>query len=370
MAYIFDNVKTFAAENADLASAMKEYAHNVLMERKGDVKAFSAHSKDEMEGLIDKAFAAEIARRSNFALPTDGKNDSMKRYSMNPMVKYFADEIANSMIDMILPDTLMNSSIRYFADFQFADLGDSITWDVKSNALFTVSKADYRKRNTNVQRSFDTTVTMTGTNHMITVADNLFNILVGRAHIASDVMKATISIETQMLFEAYEAFTTAMDKVTGNLLVSNYSEKSLIKLAQTVTAYNNGRKAVILGTPVALKSVLPSNSNYRYLLSDEYVRLGHLQTFNNYDVLPLEQVADPYAEAPYALKLDDSKIYVASPASDKIVKIGVFGGTYTNANDPYDTANKTQNQTLEKAWDVAVVTNSVAGVVKDLEAGV
>ena len=83
-----------------------------------------------------------------------------------------------------------------------------------------------------------------------------------------------------MLNDAYDAFTGAANAVTGNLKVSNYSEVGLIKLCQTITAYNNGRKAVILGTPVALKSVLPSNSNYRYLLDSEYVKLGHLQTFN------------------------------------------------------------------------------------------
>ena len=92
--------------------------------------------------------------------------------------------------------------------------------------------------------------------------------------------QAGLSIERAMLNDAYDAFTGAANAVTGNLKVTNYSEVGLLKLCQTITAYNNGRKAVILGTPVALKSVLPSNSNYRYLLDSEYVKLGHLQTFN------------------------------------------------------------------------------------------
>ena len=95
-----------------------------------------------------------------------------------------------------------------------------------------------------------------------------------------EVMKAVRSIETAMMFDAYDAFATATGSLTGNLAVSNYSEASLISLCETVTAYNQGRKAVIIGTPVALKNVLPTNANYRYLLDDEYVRLGHLQTFN------------------------------------------------------------------------------------------
>jgi hypothetical protein len=140
----------------------------------------------------------------------------------------------------------------------------------------------------------------------------------------------------------------------------------LISLCETVTAYNQGRKAVIIGTPLALKAVLPTNNNYRYLLDDNYVKLGHLQTFNGYDVLPMEQVANPYNATPYSLKLDDTKIYVVSPASDKIVKIGLFGGTFSHQDNSYDNANKTIENTTEKSWEVAVVTNSVAGVVKSL----
>ena len=207
---------------------------------------------------------------------------------------------------------------------------------------------------------------MTGDNHEITVGTTLFEILTGQSYLAEDIMKVARSIETTMLFEAYDAFTTEMNALTGNLAVANYTENALISLCETVTAYNQGRKAVIIGTPVALKAVLPQNQNYRYLLDDEYVRLGHLATFNQYDVLPMEQVANPYSATPYALKLDDTKIYVVSPASDKIVKIGVFGGTFSHQDNSYDNANETIESTTTKAYSTAVVTNSVAGVVKSL----
>lgn len=276
----FMNVKAFSAMSKDLYDAMKEYSRNFNNERKG-VKAFAEHSKDEMGTLINKAFAMEVAKQSGMALPSDmGNKTEVKRYSENPMVKYFANQIRDVMIDMILPDVLMTGSVRYFADFKYADLGDTIKFDIKSNSLFTVSKAGWRQRTTNQQKTFRTTVTMEGENHEVTIGATLFEILTGQAFVAEEVMKVGLSIERSMLFDAYDAFTTSANVLTGNLQVANYSEKSLIKLCQTITAYNQGRKAVILGTPVALKSVLPSNGNYRYLLDDEYVRLGHLQTFN------------------------------------------------------------------------------------------
>ena len=361
----FMNVKAFSAMSKDLYDAMKEYSHNFNNERKG-VKAFAEHSKEEMGTLINKAFAMEVAKQSGMALPTDMSDKTeVKRYSENPMVKFFANQIRDVMIDMILPDVLMTGAVRYFADIKYADLGDTIKFDIKSNSLFTVSKAGWRQRTTNLQKTFRTTVTMEGENHEVTVGATLFEILSGQAFVAEEVMKVGLSIERSMLFDAYDAFTASANALTGNLQVANYSEKSLIKLCQTITAYNQGRKAVILGTPVALKSVLPSNNNYRYLLDDEYVRLGHLQTFNGFDVIPMEQVADD-TKGDYSLKLADDKIYVVSPASDKIVKIGVFGGTVSHTDGNYDNANKMIETTVEKAWNVATVTNSVAGVVSAL----
>ena len=359
----FMNVKAFSATSKDLYEAMKEYSRNFCNERKG-IKAFSEHPKDEMGKLINKAFAAEVAKQSGCEFKANTK-DEVRRYCSNPMVKFFANQIRDVMIDMILPDVLMTSSIRYIADIKYADLGDTIKFDIKSSSLFTVSKAGYRQRTTNQQKTFRTTITMEGENHEITVGATLFEILTGQAFLAEEVMKAALSIERAMLFDAYDAFTASANAVTGKLEVANYSEKSLITLCETVTAYNQGRKAVIIGTPVALKSVLPTSQQYRYLLDDEYVRLGHLATFNSFDVIPMEQVADD-TKGDYSLKLDDTKIYVVSPASDKIVKIGVFGGTYTHQDDRYDNANKMVENTTEKAWNAAVVTNSIAGAVKAL----
>jgi hypothetical protein len=93
--------------------------------------------------------------------------------------------------------------------------------------------------------------------------------------------------------------------------------------------------------------------------------MGHLSTFNGFDVLPLEQIADLYDENDdYGLLLDDTKVYVVSPASDKLVKIGVFGGTLTRHKDANDSGNLLQLDTINKAWNVDVITNYVAGIIK------
>ena len=66
------------------------------------------------------------------------------------------------------------------------------------------------------------------------------------------------------------------------------------------------------------------------------------------------------------MKLDDTKIWVVSPAADKIVKIGVAGQMMSHTDAFYDNANLLQLSTMQKAWDTQVITNSVCGIVKSL----
>jgi len=355
--------KQFSESAPELYKAMSIYSEHCLAERGVKGKKFAETSKSDMEMAINKMFADELTKQSK--MDVSQFQGSLERYANSTIVKEFANSIRDYMIDMVLPETLLNGVLPYFANFKFEGFGESMSFEIENNALFTVSKAGYRQRNTNMQKLYKTTVTLVPENREVTVGTDLFEILKGREFIAREVMKAVRSIESQMLYDAYDAFHTAMGGLTGNLTVANYSETALIKLCETIGAYNQGRKPIILGTPVALKAVLPSNANYRYLLEDDYVKLGHLQTFNGYDVIPMEQVAD-YTTEDYSLKLDDTMIYVVSPASEKLVQIGVGGSIVSNTDSTYANANLLQMSTLSKAWDVQVVTNSVAGSVKNL----
>lgn len=271
-------VKKFAENSPELYTAMNVYCENFLAERGVKGKKFAETSVSDMNKAINKMFAEEVAKGTKMTV--EDFNGSYKRYANNTNVKEFADAIRSYLLDMILPEVLTTGSLRYIADFRFADLGDSLSFELENNALFTVTKAGYRLKHADLQKLYKTTITLVPENHQLTVGTDLYEILTNREFIAEQVMKAAKSIELALLTDAFSAFETTMGNLTGNLAVTNYSEKALIKLCETVAAYNYGMKPVIMGTPVALKSVLPTNNNYRYLLEDDYVKLGHLMTFN------------------------------------------------------------------------------------------
>lgn len=353
---LMNHVKNFAEDSADLFEAFKEY-----FECESGTRQFET-SKADMEEAINKAYLEEIEKRtmSRANALTD------KKWANSSAVAEMADQIRDFLIDMILPDTLLTSPMNVFCDFRFADLGDSMTFTLENSALYTVSKAGTRKRSTDLQKLYASSATLVPELRQLTVGTDLFEIMAGRVSIAREVMKAVRSIETAIYFDAYDAMYAVMESyVPSALTMTNPSEEDIIKAAERVSAYNGNRKPIIIGTPLALKNILPTNNNYRYLLESEFVKLGYIQTFNTYDVVALEQVANPYdTTEDYALKLKDDRIYIVSPASDKLVKVGLGGETMSHTDSAYDNANLLQLSTLSKAWDAQVITNSVAAVGK------
>ena len=92
----FANVKAFAEMSKDLSEAMKAYALNYNLQRKG-LKAFADHSEEEQKKLINKAFAMEVAKQSGMELPDLNNKTEVRRYAMNPMVRFFANQIQDVM---------------------------------------------------------------------------------------------------------------------------------------------------------------------------------------------------------------------------------------------------------------------------------
>lgn len=354
---LYATVKKFSEESPKLFTAFKAYFENTQLERQKNTRAFADVSKSDQEQVINKLFAEELTRKTG----TMSEELDMAHFATNVVVKSFADAIIDNMVDMILPDTLI-TSLSPFVDFKFAGLGDVLKFDIKNNSLFKVSKSGRRQRTTPAQKQGIVSETVVTENHQVTVYLSLFDVLTGRQSIAEYIMKVIRSIETEMLYEAYDALISATSdaNIPSDLKETAYDEEKLISLCQKVTAWNGGSKAIIMGTAVALKSVLPANANGRILLGDEYNTIGYMSKFNNYDVICMEQVAD-WTSDNYGLKLNDNKIFVISPATDKLIKCGVEGGAMSYTSPVQGNANLVQEGSINKAWGIMACTNAVAG---------
>lgn len=204
-------------------------------------------------------------------------------------------------------------------------------------------------------------------NHVITTSVDLYAVLAGRQSLAEFARIAVLSIETDMTREAYNAAVaglTAVSRPAALKIEGAFDMETLIKLCQTVGAYNFGMKPIIAGTTVGLMKVLPDSANgYRLNADAASPAVNLVRTAYDYDFMVLNQAATgDYTN--YSLALDDSLLFVISPAADKIVKGVIEGSVLTNSNDYYDNADLTSNFTINKRYGFEFVSGAVSGSYK------
>ena len=355
------NVLHFAQGNMDLFEAFGDFWDHYRNKKLGktNIEYNTQFSLDQKEKALNELLVKYIVKRSQVAYAAD---EPLERWFNHPNVTFETFGIINALIDFILPQTIIDS-IGAYTDVKVGGWGDSFAFDVSPRDLFVVTKSGKAQRQSEVKKQFKGQVTMLPEAHQITVGVELYRVLAGKESLAEFVAKAVQSIETQMTLDVYNAFATAMGNVdstaTTGLLVAGYTQSDLVRLAEQVTVWNNGAKAIVMGTALALQNVLPDDANYRYFLNDPYVTLGYIQTLAGYDLMRLPQVAD--WTTPFGRVLSDSTLWVVSPGAQKIVKLCMEGNTLSTTNQPFDNANLTQNTTMTKFWTAGIATNAVAG---------
>ena len=358
-----NEIMCFSSNRDSVEIAFRDYINHYLSENGREGFAYdNTISFAEKESKVNKLIAKEVSRLSGMNI-FDG-SISMASASSNPSVVWASFAVVNSLIDMVLP-VVLDKSIGVYTEMRYGGYGDSFLFDVEPNDLFYVSKVGRDQRTVEFQKQFPGQVSIIPENRAISVAVNLYKVMCGKESMAKFVTKAILSIENQVTKDVYTAFDTAMSAIPttpneSKLNITGWDKKEAIRVANTVTALNNGSKAVFVGTALALADILPDDANYRYTLDSEYVRLGYVRNFAGFDTLVLPQVADWQKQTTF---LKDDRIYILSVGSQKPVKLCFEGETTTNTFNHFDSANLTSSTTINKSYGVGIATNAVAGII-------
>ena len=356
------HVIQFAQGNTTIYEAMKDYYFHALAEDGEEVHFSYDKTKTlaEKDKIMHKALFSEIGRISNQPMP---EGISVEQWAGNPNFVWATFATVNMLIDSIIPDTLIKDIGRY-TDIRTVGFGETATFDIVPNSLFTTSRGSNARRTTFVQKQFKTSKTLVPENHAITVETSLYRMLSGEESIAEFVRKAVISMQRDMLFNAYDALNALVEnaKFPQALKKAGYDKAKLLNLCEVVTAYNKGKKAVIMGTASALSKILPEASEgYRVIMNSDNMSIQLIKNVFGYDVIVMPQVATGHN---FELKLDDDKIYVLAPTSDKLIKGAIEGTTLTQHVDYNDNANLTATATFNKRYIFEAVTNATCGVIE------
>lgn len=309
----------------------------------------------EKHDKLQNAFFAEIVAKSGVS--RDGL--TTEAWVSHPSVQWAAFAVVDATVNAILPQVL-TPAFGLFTDFRFVSLGDVVKFKIMPNQFFTVSKGGTGERTIHRQKDFAQDIIVAPVEHIVTVYTDMYRVLAGKEDIADFVARVVLAIEQAMYGDALNALMTGLT----NLPVGSYNYtgafdmKTLVKMAETVQVYNAGVRPIIAGSATALMHVLPDSTlGYRGNYDANGGSIELIKNVYGYDVIKMDNAAAQGG----GLVLPDDKIFVVSPAQDKLVK-GVVSNALTNSNQFYDNADLTSDYTTRKMWEFTYASASKAGV--------
>lgn len=330
MAILNKEIIQFAAGNTDFYEAAVDNYFNPTPEK---------------SNLVDTAFFAEVERLSHYS-----RGDvAPEMWAKNPMNSYAALSIVDAVITAILPN-IMSDAFKLFMDIRTVGPGDIMKFRVQPNTLYTVSKGGRNQRADFRQKKFAGDVIVVPQEHIVTIdAGTMYRVLANLESPSEFIRLVVMSVEQDMYAEAVDALVTGLTAATAGTpytYTGNFDMAQLVKMAERVQVYNQGVRPVIAGTAVALMNVIPdSTSGYRMVTEAAGGSIDFVRGVFGFDVLRLNQAASKDGN----LILPDDRLFIISPAQDKLVK-GAVSGSLTNSNQFYDAADLVQNFTYRKNY--------------------
>ena len=309
----------------------------------------------EKHDKLQNAFFAEIIAKSGVS--RDGL--TTEAWVSHPSVQWASFAVVDATVNAILPQVL-TPAFGLFTDFRFVSLGDVVKFKIMPNQFFTVSKGGTGERTIHRQKDFAQDIIVARVEHIVTVYTDMYRVLAGKEDIADFVARVVLAIEQAMYGDALNALMTGLNNLpTGTYKISGaFDMKTLVKMAETVQVYNAGVRPVIAGSATALMNVLPDSTlGYRGNYDANGGSIELIKNVYGYDVIKMDNAAAQGG----GLVLPDNKIFVVSPAQDKLVK-GVVSNALTNSNQFYDNADLTSDYTTRKMWEFVYASAAKAGV--------
>jgi hypothetical protein len=215
-------------------------------------------SFSEKEDKMNAALKKEIMRVAGI---NDISQFPVETWASHPMLRWSTFATVSNLIDMILPQTIIDS-IGIYSDVRSIGWGDNASFDVSPRDLFAVSKAGRSKRIAEMRKQFKGQVIINTEPREITVMVSMMKVLSGKESLADYAMRAVRSIETQVALDVYTLFASTMaaiDNSADGLRVAGFTQSEFTRLAQTVAAWNGGAKPIAIGTQRALGNILPAD---------------------------------------------------------------------------------------------------------------
>ena len=274
-------------------------------------------------------------------------------------------DLVEEMLPVVIDEGITSSNyLMSLVDYRNVAEGDENKFRTKGEATFIVRDVAAGIQGVRRQRISDgEEVTVKTSVHIVKVYDELNRFLSGRIDFNDLVDGVAKSFEKQIAADVIACLNgvTANTKGLNSTYVTGgtFNENDLITLIDHVEAANNGQKAIIVGTKLALKKVTTADTASSDA-KNNYFNLGYYGKFAGTDMVVAPQAHNADGQT-FALKNDT--IYVIA-ADDKPIKMVNEGDGLLIEGDATNNADLTQEYTYAQAYGTAFLASAKMGVYK------
>ena len=174
------SVVAFAGNNTKTYEQFKDYFFHAQAINGRNLGEYDASVKfAEKETQMHTALLAEVTRVSG----VNPQGIDMIQFASNPMLKWAMGAVVNTMIDAIIPDTIIKN-IGIYTNIEIVPYGGVSQYNIKPNATMGSTKFSNGRREGFAQKQFNTSVTLVPEAHEVNVEASLYKILVGEESLA------------------------------------------------------------------------------------------------------------------------------------------------------------------------------------------
>ena len=270
-----------------------------------------------------------------------------------------------SVIEEVINRTTTKSNLedymRRIAEVRMLSDGDSANIDIRAKNVYQLQRVARGTKSSRIQRHYGDNVVLSPVYRQVRTGFDIEQIAAGRFDYGREIALAAEGIRTSLLIDVVALAFGTTNTINNKLIENTYSEDAFRLLKQRVQANNGGGTTMIVGTDIALSTILPTSTEFYRELGEEYMKNGYIANAFGSTMMALPQAVDH----DYNIIIPNTEALILTSGVDSPIKIGMTNVRISQVEDK-DTADRKRIHMLETEYDVKLASDAHFGVQRGL----
>ena len=276
----------------------------------------------------------------------------------NPMFEWHLMSIITQTINTVNADNEMED-IMLVANVVNVGMGDSLTQEIESKALYNVQKHSYGNNKSRYQAHLKSPITIKPEPNSASVTFDVIQMTAINFDWGKQVAKIASSFRTQLYQDVVSVIFTTSNVSGTPFYKDTFAKSTYSGMADQLEAANSS-PVTAYGTRTAFVSMSDSVDT-GYTTLDEINKTGFIANLYGVRTQVLKQAVDSNTSS-LTVRVPTNKVLLLSSTGDRPAKVAKESNLQVKAEDGLNTALYRRVYTMIDSWKVALATQAAYGI--------